>query len=79
MVRSDIASSGVMFSIDTESGFKDAVFLTAAYGLGEKLDEMADVLYDFSESLSFKQLWLLKLILGKPELILYKHIILYFR
>jgi len=35
MVRSDLATSGVMFSIDTESGFKNAVLLTAAYGLGE--------------------------------------------
>ena len=35
MVRSDLASSGVMFSIDTETGFRDAVLLTAAYGLGE--------------------------------------------
>ena len=37
MVRSDIASSGVMFSIDTESGFRDAVFVTGAYGLGENV------------------------------------------
>ncbi|MGD7033408.1 phosphoenolpyruvate synthase [Methylotuvimicrobium buryatense] len=37
MVRSDLASSGVMFSIDTESGFKDAVFITGAYGLGENV------------------------------------------
>ncbi|MEK6963624.1 MAG: phosphoenolpyruvate synthase, partial [Nanoarchaeota archaeon] len=37
MVRSDQACSGVMFSIDTESGFKDAVFLTGAYGLGENV------------------------------------------
>ena len=35
MVRSDLAASGVMFTIDTESGFRDAVLLTAAYGLGE--------------------------------------------
>ena len=35
MVRSDIGSSGVMFTIDTESGFKDVVFITASYGLGE--------------------------------------------
>lgn len=35
MVRSDIASSGVMFSIDTESGFEDVVFITSSYGLGE--------------------------------------------
>ncbi|MCV7357648.1 pyruvate,water dikinase [Mycolicibacterium fluoranthenivorans] len=37
MVRSDISSSGVMFSIDTESGFRDAVFITGAYGLGENV------------------------------------------
>ena len=35
MVRSDLASSGVMFTIDTESGFPDAVFITSSYGLGE--------------------------------------------
>jgi len=35
MVRSDLASSGVMFTIDTESGFPDVVFVTSAYGLGE--------------------------------------------
>lgn len=37
MVRSDLASSGVMFSIDTETGFKDAAFVTSAYGLGENV------------------------------------------
>jgi pyruvate,water dikinase len=37
MVRSDAASSGVIFSIDTETGFKDAVLITAAYGLGENI------------------------------------------
>jgi pyruvate,water dikinase len=37
MVRSDISSSGVMFSIDTESGFKDAVLINSAYGLGETI------------------------------------------
>ncbi|QPK65385.1 phosphoenolpyruvate synthase [Methylomonas sp. LL1] len=37
MVRSDLAASGVMFSLDTESGFKDAVFITGAYGLGENV------------------------------------------
>ena len=37
MVRSDISSSGVMFSLDTESGFRDAVFITGAYGLGENV------------------------------------------
>jgi pyruvate, water dikinase len=37
MVRSDLACSGVMFSIDTESGFKDVALITAAYGLGENV------------------------------------------
>ncbi|MBT5500035.1 MAG: phosphoenolpyruvate synthase, partial [Thiotrichales bacterium] len=35
MVRSDLGSSGVMFTLDTESGFHDVVFITSAYGLGE--------------------------------------------
>src|SRR5271167_1322982 len=35
MVRSDLGSAGVMFTLDTESGFRDVVFITAAYGLGE--------------------------------------------
>jgi len=37
MVRSDLSSSGVMFSIDTESGFEDVVFITSSYGLGETI------------------------------------------
>src|ERR1039458_3548141 len=37
MVRSDLASSGVMFSLDTESGFRNVVFITGAYGLGENV------------------------------------------
>ncbi|NNE37227.1 MAG: phosphoenolpyruvate synthase, partial [Gammaproteobacteria bacterium] len=37
MVRSDLASSGVMFTIDTESGFRNVVFITGAYGLGENI------------------------------------------
>ncbi len=37
MVRSDLAASGVMFSIDTETGFKDTALITAAYGLGESV------------------------------------------
>jgi len=37
MIRSDMASSGVMFSIDTETGFKDAVFVTGSWGLGENV------------------------------------------
>ena len=37
MVRSDLAASGVMFSLDTETGFRDTVFITGAYGLGENV------------------------------------------
>jgi pyruvate,water dikinase len=37
MVRSDLACSGVIFSIDTESGFRDVVYITGAYGLGENV------------------------------------------
>ncbi len=54
MVRSDKASSGVMFSIDTESGFKDAVFITSAYGLGENVVQGAvnpDEFYVFKPTL----------------------------
>ena len=54
MVRSDISSSGVMFSIDTESGFKDVVFITSAYGLGENVVQGAvnpDEFYVFKPTL----------------------------
>lgn len=37
MARSDLGASGVMFTLDTESGFRDAVFITATYGLGETI------------------------------------------
>lgn len=37
MVRADLASSGVIFTLDTETGFRDVVFVTAAYGLGENV------------------------------------------
>ncbi len=37
MVRSDLASSGVMFTLDTETGFRDVVFITGAWGLGENV------------------------------------------
>src|SRR5687768_2204296 len=35
MVRSDVGAAGVMFTLDTESGFRDVVFITSSYGLGE--------------------------------------------
>lgn len=54
MVRSDLSSSGVMFSIDTESGFKDVAFITGAYGLGENVVQGAvnpDEFYVFKPTL----------------------------
>jgi pyruvate,water dikinase len=54
MVRSDSASSGVMFSIDTESGFQEAVFITGALGLGENVVQGAvnpDEFYVFKPTL----------------------------
>jgi pyruvate,water dikinase len=54
MVRSDIAASGVMFSLDTESGFKDVAFITGAYGLGENVVQGAvnpDEFYVFKPTL----------------------------
>jgi pyruvate,water dikinase len=54
MVRSDKACSGVMFTIDTETGFKEAVFITASYGLGETVVQGAvnpDEYYVFKPTL----------------------------
>jgi len=54
MARSDSASSGVLFSIDTESGFQDAVFITGAWGLGENVVQGAvnpDEYYVFKPTL----------------------------
>ncbi|MCX8146919.1 MAG: phosphoenolpyruvate synthase [Candidatus Woesearchaeota archaeon] len=54
MVRSDLACSGVMFSIDTESGFRDAVLINASYGLGENIVQGAvnpDEYYVFKPTL----------------------------
>jgi pyruvate, water dikinase len=54
MVRSDIASSGVMFSIDTESGFENSIFITGAWGLGETVVQGAvnpDEFYVFKPTL----------------------------
>ena len=55
MVRSDIGVSGVMFTIDTESGFKDAVFITGSYGLGETVVQGAvnpDEYYVYKKALN---------------------------
>lgn len=54
MVRSDLASSGVMFSIDTETGFRNAVLINASYGLGENVVQGAvnpDEFYVFKPTL----------------------------
>jgi len=54
MVRSDLSCSGVMFSLDTESGFKDVAFITGAYGLGENVVQGAvnpDEYYVFKPTL----------------------------
>ena len=54
MVRSDLACSGVMFSIDTETGFKDVVLINASYGLGENIVQGAvnpDEYYVFKPTL----------------------------
>ncbi len=55
MVRSDKGSAGVMFTIDTESGFQDVVFITSSYGLGETVVQGAvnpDEFYVFKPSLA---------------------------
>jgi len=70
MVRSDLASSGVMFSIDTESGFKDAVLINSAYGLGENIVQGAvnpDEFYVFKPTLKSGFKPLLRKQLGTKE------------
>lgn len=55
MVRSDKGSAGVMFTIDTESGFQDVVFITSSYGLGETVVQGAvnpDEFYVFKPTLA---------------------------
>ena len=67
MVRSDLASSGVMFTLDTESGFTDLVFITASYGLGETVVQGAvnpDEFYVYKPALKAGKRALLKKNLG---------------
>ncbi len=71
MVRSDMAASGVMFSIDTESGFPDVVFITAAYGLGENVVQGAvnpDEFYVFKPTLAAGKRPILKRQLGEKAI-----------
>ncbi len=67
MVRSDLASSGVLFTIDTESGFPDVVFITASYGLGEMVVQGAvnpDEFYVHKPMLDAKKFALIRRTLG---------------
>ncbi|MGE5241275.1 MAG: phosphoenolpyruvate synthase [Bacteroidota bacterium] len=71
MVRSDIGSAGVMFTLDTETGFRDVVFITAAYGLGENVVQGAvnpDEFYVFKPTLAAGKRPLLKRQLGSKAL-----------
>ena len=70
MVRSDIGSSGVAFSVDTESGFSDAVFITSAYGLGELVVQGAinpDEFYVYKPSLAAGRAAILQRRLGAKQ------------
>ncbi|HEX4895833.1 MAG TPA: phosphoenolpyruvate synthase [Solimonas sp.] len=68
MVRSDKGASGVMFTMDTESGFRDAVFITASYGLGEAVVQGAvnpDEFYAYKPNLRTGRPAILKRGLGE--------------
>jgi len=68
MVRSDVGSSGVLFTMDTESGFRDAVFITSSYGLGEAVVQGAvnpDEFYVYKQALTAKRPSILKRGLGE--------------
>jgi len=71
MVRSDLASSGVIFTLDTESGFRDVVFVTGAYGLGENIVQgriAPDEFYLFKPTLKLGYQPLIGKRLGSKEL-----------
>lgn len=70
MVRSDLASSGVMFTLDTESGFDQVVFITSSYGLGELIvqgEVNPDEFYVFKTSLKNNQTAVIRKTLGKKQ------------
>lgn len=67
MVRSDLGSAGVMFTLDTESGFRDLVFITSSYGLGESVVQGAvnpDEFYLFKPALRANKLAIVRKNLG---------------
>jgi len=71
MVRSDVGSSGVLFTLDTESGFRDVVFVTASYGLGEMVVQGAvnpDEFYVYKPTLNAGKPAILRRSLGSKQL-----------
>jgi pyruvate,water dikinase len=71
MARSDIGASGVMFTLDTESGFRDAVFITGAYGLGETVVQGAvnpDEFYVYKPNLAANRPAILSRRLGEKAI-----------
>jgi pyruvate,water dikinase len=71
MVRSDIGSSGVLFTLDTESGFRDVVFITSSYGLGEMVVQGAvnpDEFYVYKPTLDQGKPAILRRSLGAKQL-----------
>jgi pyruvate, water dikinase len=71
MVRSDLAASGVIFSLDTESGFTDVVFITGSYGLGENVVQGAvdpDEFYVFKPTFESGHRAVLRRALGSKKI-----------
>ena len=71
MVRSDLGTSGVIFTLDTESGFRDTVFITASYGLGETIVQGAvnpDEFYVYKPGLQQNRPAILNRTLGSKEI-----------
>ena len=71
MVRSDSGASGVLFTLDTESGFRDVVFVTASYGLGEMVVQGAvnpDEFYVYKPTLAAGKPAILRRALGSKQL-----------
>nr|WP_295378116.1 phosphoenolpyruvate synthase [Pseudoxanthomonas sp.] len=71
MVRSDVGSSGVLFTLDTESGFRDVVFVTASYGLGENVVQGAvnpDEFYVYKPTLAQGKPAILRRALGSKQI-----------
>ncbi|WP_024890351.1 phosphoenolpyruvate synthase [Luteimonas huabeiensis] len=71
MVRSDVGASGVLFTLDTESGFRDVVFVTASYGLGENVVQGAvnpDEFYVYKPTLEQGKPAILRRSLGAKQI-----------